>query len=87
MPLAAKHKKRRLSQWNSVRKVDRKVTHLEIKPLETEDETRAVIEPEELRAESEPDTAGKAVLGRLELVRKGSGEERLDPRAELLSWF
>jgi hypothetical protein len=85
--LGSDRRKRRLRCWNDIRKVDRELRHLEA------DAERSVSKRRKRKADERQDEDGdegsddgKAVLGRLALVRKEEAA-RLHPLAKLLSYF
>ena len=88
--LGSDRQKGRLRCWNDIRKVDRKLRHLEVEAKRSVSKRRKQSEEkkkagaDEGRDDSTDD--GKAVLGRLALVRKQE-RAQLHPLARLLSYF
>lgn len=98
MELDASQQEQRLRLWNKLRKPrtgiespvpartpQRPREHAgDIDPLATPTPV-PLPEPRPQPRQEEPAPQGRAVLGRIELVRRGAGETRLDPLTRLLS--
>jgi len=97
--LGSDRRKLRLRCWNDIRKVDRELRHLEAEAERSVSKRRkrkadkgkakaeAEAQAEDTDEDSDEDSDdGKAVLGRLALVRKEESA-RLHPLARLLSYF
>lgn len=75
----------RLGSWNEVRKVKKTVHYMDAAAASAPVAAKASARPD-AREETGDPTPGKAVLGRLSLVRQETGEQA-GPLARLLSFF